>query len=223
MTDARVAAVVARVHAACARGHRDPKDVTIIAVSKGHPATAVQKAFAAGLTHVGENYAQELVAKQVECEDVPVAWHFIGRLQRNKVKMIAGKVELVHAVDSLELAQEIGKRAGAQVQPILLAVNLGGEATKGGVAEAAVPELARVLADVPGIRLDGLMTMPPPVADPEANRPFFTQLRTLGDRLSLPILSMGMSDDFEVAIACGSTHVRIGTAIFGPRPAAAAG
>ena len=208
----RLAAVRDKIAAACAKAGRDPKSVTLIAVSKGHPASAIREAAAAGATDFGENYAQEFAGKRGECGDV--RWHFIGRLQRNKAKLVAGQVALVHAVDSLELAQELGKRAG-QVQPILIAVNVAGEATKGGVTAAAAPELSKQLADVPNIRLDGLMTMPPPGIDP---RPHFEQLRGLADQLKLPVLSMGMSDDFEIAIACGATHVRVGTAIFGPRP-----
>jgi pyridoxal phosphate enzyme (YggS family) len=196
--------------------------VTIIAVSKTHPASAVREAAAAGATDFGENYAQELATKREECGDV--RWHFIGRLQSNKAKLVAGHVALVHAIDQIDTARAIGKRlAAGAVQPILLAVNLGGETTKGGVAPRQAAALARELLAVPGVRLDGLMTMPPPAEDPEASRPAFTELRALRDRLAgelahpLPVLSMGMSDDFEVAIACGATHVRIGTAIFGRR------
>jgi pyridoxal phosphate enzyme (YggS family) len=205
-----------RVAAACRAAGRDPAEVTIVAVSKTHPAAAVREAAAAGATDFGENYAQELAAKRPECPDV--RWHFIGRLQRNKAKLVAGHVALVHAVDSVELAVELGKRAGA-VQPVLLAVNVAGEDSKGGVTAAAAPELARAIAKTANIRLDGLMTMPPPDEDP---RPHFDALRGLRDRLAgelgpLPVLSMGMSGDFEAAIACGATHVRIGTAIFGVR------
>jgi pyridoxal phosphate enzyme (YggS family) len=211
--------VRARVDAACARAGRSPHDITVIAVSKLQPASAVREAAAAGATDFGENYAQELAAKRAQCGDV--RWHFIGRLQRNKAKLVAGQVALVHAVDSVELAIELGKRA-ATVQPILIAVNLGGEETKSGVDEADVAALARAIAPIPNVRLDGLMTMPPPTTDPEGSRPYFEKLRELRDRLarthgSLPVLSMGMSGDFEVAIACGATHVRVGTAIFGPR------
>jgi hypothetical protein len=217
---ARWQAVRARVDAACERAGRAPSEVTIVAVSKLQPATAVVEAAAAGATDFGENYAQELAAKRDACGDV--RWHFIGRLQRNKAKLVAGRVALVHAVDTVELAVELGKRAPS-VQPVLLAVNLGGEDTKGGVAPAAMVELARAVAGVANVRLDGLMTMPPPADDPEASRPHFDRLRALRDELvgaldrPLPVLSMGMSGDFEVAIACGATHVRIGTAIFGPR------
>ncbi|HEY4241534.1 MAG TPA: YggS family pyridoxal phosphate-dependent enzyme [Kofleriaceae bacterium] len=216
-------AVRANVDEACARAGRDPATVTIVAVSKHHPASAVREALAAGATDFGENYAQELAGKQAEL-DLQVRWHFIGRLQSNKAKLVAGKVALVHAVEGLGLAQELGKRAAA-VQPILLAVNLGGEATKGGVTGEGALAIAKALVATANIRLDGLMTMPPPAEDPEASRPIFEELRALRDRLRdalgvpLPVLSMGMSGDYEVAIACGSTHVRIGTAIFGERPA----
>ena len=219
---ARWDTVRALVAAACARAGRPASEVTIVAVSKTHPASAIAEAAAAGAVDFGENYAQELAAKQAELT-LPIRWHYIGRLQRNKAKLVAGKVALVHAVESEELAQELGKRA-AQVQPILLAVNLGGEATKGGVTGETAAAVAAKLAAVPNVRLDGLMTMPPPSDDPEASRPVFEALRALRDRLSqelgqaLPVLSMGMSGDYEVAIACGATHVRIGTAIFGVRP-----
>src|SRR6188472_2698463 len=123
--------VRARVDAACERANRSPSEVTIIAVSKTHPAAAVREAAAAGATDFGENYAQELAAKRGECPEV--RWHYIGRLQRNKAKLVAGQVSLIHAVDSIELAAEIGKRAGRE-QPILLAINAAGEDTKGGIS-----------------------------------------------------------------------------------------
>jgi PLP dependent protein len=221
--------VQARVAAACERASRPAAEVTIVAVSKTHPAEAIREALAAGATDFGENYAQELATKAIDLASAgapqppALRWHFIGRLQRNKAKLVAGRVALVHAVDTVELAEELARRTGGSVQPILLAVNLGGEATKGGITADAAPAIARALAAVPGTSLDGLMTMPPPSDDPEASRPHFTALRALRDRLrddlgrSLPVLSMGMSHDFEVAIACGASHVRIGTAIFGSR------
>lgn len=214
--------VVANVTLACERAQRDPSDVTIIAVSKLQPASAVCEATAAGALDFGENYAQELAAKRDSCPGV-IRWHFIGHLQRNKAKWVAGQVALVHAVDRVELAIELSARSSA-IQPVLLAVNLAGETTKHGVAADAVPQLARAVAQLPNLRLDGLMTMPPPHEDPEASRPIFQRLRELRDSIAnelgqpLPVLSMGMSGDYEVAIACGATHVRIGTAIFGPRP-----
>jgi hypothetical protein len=211
-------AVRARVDAACERANRSPNEVTIVAVSKFHPIRAIREAMAAGARDFGENYAQELAAKQSE---VDADWHFIGRLQRNKAKLVAGKVALVHAVDSAELAAELGKRAGGHPQAMLIAVNLANEATKGGVTAETAPELAKAIAATPNVTLAGLMTMPPPDVDP---RPVFEQLRELRARIAselgreLPVLSMGMSGDFETAIACGATHVRIGTAIFGERP-----
>lgn len=218
--ESRWTAVRARVAEACTRAGRAPSDVTIVAVSKSHPPQALRAAAAAGARDFGENYVQELVAKRAEVSDV--RWHFIGRLQRNKVKLVAGQVALIHAVDTVALAEEISKRTPT-VQPILLAVNVAGEETKGGVALAGALVLARAFATLPNVRLDGLMTMPPPSDDPEASRPVFEALRALRDQMQdalgapLPVLSMGMSGDFEVAIACGATHVRIGTAIFGAR------
>lgn len=207
--------VQANVARACERAGRTLTEVTIVAVSKTHPAAAVREAAAAGATDFGENYAQELASKMGECGDV--RWHFIGRLQRNKARLVAGHVALIHAVDTVELAVEIGKRSTA-VQPILLAVNAANEVTKGGVTLHDVPVIAAALARVANVRLDGLMTMPPPDVDP---RPHFEAVRALRDQLGLPVLSMGMSADFEQAIASGATHVRIGTAIFGARPVVA--
>ena len=223
MTDvaARWHAVRARSRRGSARG-RAPSEFTIVAVSKTHPAAAIRAALAAGARDFGENYVQELVGKRAELGS-EIRWHYIGRLQRNKAKLVAGQVALIHAVDSVELAAELAKRA-ASPQPILLAVNVAGEATKGGVAPEAALALARAIEPLANARLHGLMTMPPPSDDPEASRPAFVALRALRETLQqalgrpLPVLSMGMSDDFEVAIACGSTHVRIGTAIFGDRP-----
>jgi pyridoxal phosphate enzyme (YggS family) len=211
-------AIRARVDAACERAGRSLSEVTIVAVSKFHPISAIRDAIAAGARDFGENYAQELAAKQSELD---ATWHFIGRLQRNKAKLVAGKVALVHAVDSVELAVELGKRAGDHAQAMLIAVNLANEASKGGVTAETAPALAKAIANAPNVVLAGLMTMPPPDVDP---KPLFEQLRDLRARISdelgaaLPVLSMGMSGDFEIAIACGATHVRIGTAIFGERP-----
>jgi pyridoxal phosphate enzyme (YggS family) len=222
-------AVRADVDAACIAAGRAPSEVTIIAVSKLHPATAVDEVAAAGATDVGENYAQELVAKRTAIAPASshLRWHFIGRLQSNKARLVAGNVALVHAVDSLSLAVELGKRAHAAgtIQPILAAINVGGEAQKTGVSPDAAAAFIASLRTIDGIRLDGLMTMPPPADDPETVRPAFRALRQLRDSLATPAsalahLSMGMSDDFRVAIAEGATLVRIGTAIFGARPAA---
>ncbi len=217
--------VRAAVDAACVAAGRAPTEVTIVAVSKLHPVSAIVEAMAAGATDLGENYAQELVTKQAAVSPSP-RWHFIGRLQRNKARMVAGKVALIHAVDSIELGAELGKRALAlgALQPVLAAINLGGEDQKTGVDVGDAPALIAGLHAIPGLRVDGLMTLPPPADDPETLRPLFTELRLLRSRLAtparpLPHLSMGMSADFAVAIACGATLVRIGTAIFGDRPA----
>ncbi|MCE9577432.1 MAG: YggS family pyridoxal phosphate-dependent enzyme [Deltaproteobacteria bacterium] len=207
----------------CMRIGRDPSEVTIVAVAKKHTAAAVREAIAAGVTDIGENYVQELLDKQPAVA-TQVRWHFIGRLQRNKVRQVVGRVALIHAVDSLALAQEIDKRAAAigVVQPILLAVNIAGDDAKGGVTPASAPMLLGAFAGLANLRCDGFMTMPP--EDPVATATAFNGLRELRDRLRaphlpLPILSMGMTGDFEQAIAAGATHLRIGTAIFGERPA----
>ena len=203
---------------AIARGAgRDPAEVTVVAVSKLQPAAAVVEAAQAGVTDVAENYAQELVAKQDEVALPGLRWHFIGKLQRNKARMVVGRAALIHAVDSLELAQEIGKRASAP-QDVLVAVNTGGEEQKSGVAPDAAGALVEAIAALPGVRVRGLMTMPPWPEDPEESRPYFRALRELRDRLGLEHLSMGTSGDYRVAIEEGATLVRIGTAIFGARP-----
>ena len=221
---ARLASVRQRIEAAARAAGRSPQEITLIAVSKFHPVGAIAEAAAAGARDFGENYVQELLDKR-GMVTAPVTWHFIGRLQRNKVRMIAGKVALIHAVDSLELATEISKRAIAvgAPQPVLLSVNAAGEASKGGVAPGDLPALLLATAALPGLRVEGLMTMPPPSETPGTSAPYFAALRALRDQLStparpLPTLSMGMSDDLDDAIAHGATHVRIGTAIFGPRP-----
>jgi hypothetical protein len=215
------AQIRARVDAACARAKRPPSDVTLIAVSKFQPVDAIREAYAAGARAFGENYAQELTTKRAELADLADAqWHFIGRLQRNKAKFVAGNVALVHAVDTVDVAEALAKRAPTSV---LLGVNVADEATKGGTTSDGAITLARSIAAVDGIRLEGLMTMPPPSDDPEAARPVFMHLAQLRDRIAealgapLPVLSMGMSGDFEVGIECGATHVRVGTAIFGAR------
>jgi len=217
--------VAAQVDAACARAKRPPGDVSIVAVSKHQPASAIAEAMAAGASCFGENYVQEWSGKRDELSKASgeIRWHFVGALQRNKAKFIAGEVELVHSVDSVELGRELGRRAVARgrEQSVLIAVNLAGEASKSGVRADALKEILDGLRATHGIRVDGLMTMPPPSDDPSSSRKWFRELRELRDACddapSLPFLSMGMSDDFEVAIEEGATHVRIGTAIFGPR------
>jgi PLP dependent protein len=194
-----------------------PPGVTLVAVSKTRGPEAIREAYAAGQRDFGENYAQEWRAKAEALADLPeLRWHFIGGLQTNKVKYLAGKVAYVHTVDRLELARELSRRFGQHgaTARVFLEVNVGGEASKEGVAPDEVPELARAVAALPAIEVVGLMCVPPPEDDP---RPHFRRLRALRDGLGLRELSMGMSADWRIAVEEGSTFVRIGTAIFGAR------
>ncbi len=195
-----------------------PPGVTLVAVSKTQPPEAIRETYAAGQRDFGENYAQEWRRKAEALADLPdLVWHFVGSLQTNKVRMLAGAVRWIHTVDREELALEISRRSAGKgaVTRVLLEVNVGGELSKSGCAPGDVERLAAAVRGLPGIELRGLMCIPPPEGDP---RPHFRALRELAGRLSLPDLSMGMSGDWEAAIAEGSTIVRIGTAIFGPRP-----
>jgi pyridoxal phosphate enzyme (YggS family) len=222
--------VLERVAEAAQRAGRRPEEVTVVAVTKTHPLPAIRAVVEAGAGDLGENYVQELLAKREQWEATaapPVRWHFIGHLQRNKVKYLVPFCALIHSVDSLALAQEIERRAAAwgRRQPVLIQVNISGEVSKFGLSPAGAAELAEALLDLPHVELRGLMTMAPYAPDPETVRPVYAALRQLRDHLqarglppeNLRELSMGMSQDFEVAIAEGATLVRIGTAIFGPR------
>ncbi|MBE0504846.1 MAG: YggS family pyridoxal phosphate-dependent enzyme [Desulfuromonadales bacterium] len=218
----------ARINAACARCQRDPDSVRLVAVSKTHPATSVAAAAAAGQEIFGENYVQEFASKAEEVL-APVQWHFIGSLQSNKVKYLAGKVAMIHSVDRLSLAEELDRQWGklSQTLEILIEVNLGDEESKGGASTDAAIELIRRVATLPHLRICGLMALPPYFEDAEAVRPYFRRLRELAARITaaniagvvMRELSMGMSHDFEVAIEEGATLVRVGTAIFGARGA----
>ncbi|MFN7135235.1 MAG: YggS family pyridoxal phosphate-dependent enzyme [Myxococcales bacterium] len=217
----RLREVRASIDAAARRAGRDPAAVHLVAVSKFQPLAAMREAFAAGQRLFGENYAQELREKAKALEDCEgLELHFIGTLQKNKAKYVAPLAAMFHALDTLELAKELDKRAAAagRVLPVLLEVNLG-EAQKGGVAPEAVEPLADAVRGLAALELRGLMCMPPPADDAEASRPHFRTVAALGSRLGLQVLSMGMSADYEVAIEEGATHVRVGTAIFGARPA----
>lgn len=195
-----------------------PAHVRLVAVSKTQPPEAIREAYAAGQRDFGENYAQEWRAKADALADLPgLTWHFIGGLQTNKVKYLAGRATYVHTVDREELAAEISRRwakAGA-VARVLLEVNVAGEASKSGCRPDDVPGLAAAVAALPAVSLVGLMCIPPAGEDP---RPHFRRVRALRDAAGLPELSMGMSGDYREAIAEGATMVRIGTAIFGARP-----
>jgi PLP dependent protein len=215
-----------RIAAAAARAGRDPAAVRLLAVSKTQPAVAVAEAARGRQLLFGENYVQELTAKAAEVKE-PVEWHFIGHLQSNKVRQIAGLVTMVHSVDRLSLAEEIDRQWGrlGLVCPVLLEVNIAGEASKSGTTAAELLELVRRTAALPHLRIRGLMTMPPFFDEPDRARPYFRELRLLAEEIAaekipdveMKELSMGMSGDFEVAIAEGATLVRVGSAIFGER------
>ncbi len=195
-----------------------PPAVTLVAVSKTQPAAALREAYAAGQRDFGENYAQEWREKADALADLPdLVWHFIGSLQTNKVKVLAGRVAFVHTVDRVALAQEISRRWAARgaTARVFLEVNVGGEASKSGCAPGEVEALAAAARGLPALEVVGLMCIPPPGEDP---RPRFRELRALRDRLGLTGLSMGMSGDYREAVAEGATVVRVGTAIFGERP-----
>jgi pyridoxal phosphate enzyme (YggS family) len=211
-------AVRARVDAAAVRAGRDPGAVRLIAVSKTRPPDDVRAAWDAGQIAFGENYAQELRDKS-RALGPGIEWHFIGPLQRNKVKYVVGTAALVHTVESLALAEEIDRRAGALglVQPVLVEVNVAREPQKHGVDPDGLGALLAGVRKLPHVAPKGLMTMAPLGAEPEAARAPFRALAALARTHGLPELSMGMSQDFEVAIEEGATLVRVGTAIFGER------
>jgi pyridoxal phosphate enzyme (YggS family) len=216
--------VLDRIAGACLRASRDPAGVTLVAVSKTKSAAAVEDAWKAGQRVFGENYVQEMLAKQDSLTRLEgLSWHFIGRLQRNKVKHVVGRAAMIQTVDSVRLAAEIEKRAAARdlKADVLIEVNVGGEDQKAG----AVEEEARAVMDAvrasPHLALRGLMAIPPFEDDPEQSRKWFVMLREIRERLGgekiLPELSMGMTADFEAAVEEGATMVRVGTAIFGER------
>ncbi len=220
-----LADVRARIDRAALTAGRDPASVRLVAVSKTKSAELVREAYAAGQRAFGENYAQELATKAETLRDLPdVQWHFIGHLQTNKARVVAAHAHVVHTVDSAALARELGKRAAkgerAAPLPVLIEVNVAGEAQKAGAAPSEIDEVMRAIADHPSLALRGLMTVPPADDLSGARRVFETlvSLRNLhGGPQVLPELSMGMSHDLEVAVACGATLVRVGTAIFGAR------
>jgi len=216
--------VRAELAAALASAGRAPDSARLVAVSKLQPASAIRAAYAEGQRDFGENYVQELEQKAAQLADLSdLRWHMIGHLQRNKARVVAPLVSLIHTVHSLELARELDKRANAPLA-VLVEVNVGGEAQKSGCAPEALAPLLQALDDAAQLNCVGLMCVPPHTDDPSGARPYFEQLRQLrdvhGGAQRLPELSMGMSADLAYAVAAGASIVRVGTAIFGERPRA---
>ena len=211
---------------ACKRTERDTSEVSLITVSKTKPLEQLKEAYAAGSRHFGENKVQEMLDK-IPHMPSDVRWHMIGHLQRNKVKYIVDKVYMIHSVDSLRLAEEISKEAVKKqvTVKILLEVNVAGENSKFGTTCEEVSALAAMIAALPGISIQGLMTIAPYVENPEENRKYFRKLKQLSvdimskniDNVCMNVLSMGMTGDYVVAVEEGATYVRVGTAIFGER------
>ncbi len=228
MITARVAAVRERVSQATARASRPPGAVRLVAVSKTFPAEAVRAAFEAGLRDFGENRVQEAEPKAAALADLAtqgLRWHLVGHLQSNKARRATALFELIHSVDSVELGRRLARIGGDSGRPVraLVQVDLAGEATKFGLDQKELLPTLEALRGENGLRLEGLMLMPPYLEDSEQARPYFARLRALGEQadaeglLAGRELSMGMSHDFEVAIAEGATIVRVGSAIFGER------
>jgi pyridoxal phosphate enzyme (YggS family) len=222
-----IAKVQERIAAACVRVGRKPEEVRLIAISKTFPAERVRQAYEAGLRDFGENRVQEAMAKRPALSDLAITWHLVGHLQTNKAKPARELFQWIHSVDSLHLAEKLDKVALSRAEklPVLIEVNLGGEATKTGAQSSAVVGLAQALSRLETLELRGLMVIPPFLEEAEMVRPYFRRLRELAKEVaarnlpnvSMQELSMGMSHDFEVAIEEGATMVRIGTAIFGAR------
>jgi len=216
-----IAKVGERIREAAQASGRDFASIGLLAVSKTKPSTAVREAFAAGIRDFGENYLQEALEKQVELNDLPLIWHFIGPIQSNKTKAIAEHFAWVHSVDRLKVAQRLSEQRPSNLPPlnICLQVNVSLEPSKSGCVPDELTALALAVSQLPNLRLRGLMAIPEPTEDVAAQRAAFARLRELRDDLPMPLdtLSMGMSHDLDAAIAEGATWVRIGTALFGAR------
>jgi len=219
-----LAQVRARIAAAARAAGRDPHEITLIGVTKGHSSDAVRAALTSGLTDCGENFVQEAVPKVLAVDDPRVIWHFIGALQSNKTRAVAEHFDWVHTVDRPKIARRLAEHRPHQLPPlqVCLQLRIGDEPGKSGADVAALPGLAEAVCALPRLVLRGLMCIPPEEDEPSRQRHWFAELRRHRDQLAargyrLDVLSMGMSSDFEQAIAEGATHVRVGTAIFGPR------
>ncbi|WP_031550518.1 YggS family pyridoxal phosphate-dependent enzyme [Oribacterium sp. FC2011] len=234
--ESNLKSVEEKIKAACGRAGRNPSEVTLVAVSKTKPFSDILEARNAGAKEFGENYVQEMMDKIEDAENITdmsnVRWHMIGHLQKNKVKYLIGNTALIHSVDSIALAEQIEKEAAKKdvVMRILLEVNVAEEASKWGFNTETVKDAAREILAFPHVKVLGLMTSAPYTENPETNRMFFRDLNTLAHELyedkliadqdndfKLPVLSMGMTGDYEVAVEEGATMVRVGTAIFGNR------
>lgn len=221
---AKLQTVHARLTAACRAAGREPDEVALLAVSKTASPEAVREACAAGQRAFGENYVQEAVEKMALLADLPLQWHCIGPIQSNKTRLVAAHFDWVQTVDRLKIAQRLSEQRPAELPPlqVCLQVNVDGGITKSGVTAQELLPLALAVAELPRLRLRGLMCIPEPAADFDAARAVFAQVRSLFDTLNaqglaLDTLSMGMSADLEAAVHAGSTLVRVGTAIFGER------
>jgi len=213
-----------RIERAAQKAGRDPKEIKLVAVSKTVEVARIKEAIEAGVSVLGENYVQE-AQKKIEALGKPVSWHFIGHLQSNKAKYAVRLFDVIHSIDSIPLAEELNRKVEEpdRVIRVMIEVNLSKEATKFGTDEERVLNLAKKIQQLKHLSLEGLMTMPPYFDSPEMGRPYYRALRELKERMikeetPMKELSMGMSNDFEIAIEEGATYVRVGTAIFGPRP-----
>jgi pyridoxal phosphate enzyme (YggS family) len=219
--------IVKKIEVACKKVGRNPNDITLIAVSKTVESPKVREAVAAGVDNLGENRVQELVKKYEDLKDIDIKWHMIGHLQKNKVKYIIDKTVLIHSVESLSLAEEIDKRAkkAGIVANVLIELNIGEEESKFGIKEENVYDFVKSMEEFENIKVSGLMTVAPFCENPEDVRWVFKKMKDIYDKISamnlknaeMKYLSMGMTNDFEIAIEEGSNMIRIGTAIFGAR------
>lgn len=220
----RIDSIRARISLAAQRAGRDPSSIQLVAVSKTHPVEAIEEAYAAGIRDFGENYAQEYSEKHKNLAHLKdIRWHFVGNLQTNKVRLVAPTISLIHCVDSAKLIRELARRSVERTSPlpVLIEVNIGQEQTKGGISPHELDSMISYVESEKTLELKGLMAIPPPQKIHEHTRYFHRELYQLREQYGgpsrLPILSMGMTDDFEIAIEEGSTLIRIGTAIFGTR------
>ena len=225
-----VETVFEQIRRAAQRAGHPADSIRLIAATKSVPVARIRLAIDAGVRILGESRLQEALPKLTAVGPRgDLAWHFIGRLQRRKVEAVVGRFQMIHSLDSVDLAAEIDRRAGEAglCQPVLLEVNIGGEPSKAGFLPSAVPDALAALDEMPNLSVRGLMAIPPPAPEPEAARPYFRRVSELARsvarpdfrRVRLEHLSMGMSQDYAIAVEEGATMVRVGTAIFGPRPA----